>query len=212
MRKSARKFLGRTGGSPVQLILAIGMLGVMAASCGKSPQIEVPPEAVVRLSDQFSSDFSLIDQDGRAAADEDFRGKVAVVYFGFASCPDVCPLALGNLSAALNELSPRDQAKLAPLFISVDPERDTPEALKSYLAFDDRITGLTGSPEAAAAARQSFKVFAKKEPLAGSALGYTMNHSDLFYLVDRQGQPQFALHTSLTPQQLAEMLRRTIRQ
>lgn len=200
----------------MQKILAAGMLGILgivaATSCAKAPQVDVPADAVVRLSDQFSSDFSLVDQNGRAVTDEDFRGKTAVVYFGFASCPDVCPLALGNLSAALNELSSKERAKLAPLFISVDPERDTPEALKSYLAFDDRITGLTGSPEAAAAARQSFKVFAKKEPLPGSGLGYTMNHSDLFYLVDREGRPQFALHTTLTARQLAEMLRRTIRQ
>jgi protein SCO1/2 len=206
-----RKTQGKTGLISVQVLCALTLLWIVAGtSCAKAPAVDVPADAVVRLSDQFSSDFSLIDHNGKPVTDEDFRGKPLVVYFGFASCPDVCPLALGTLSAALNELSASEQKRLQALFISVDPERDTPEALKSYLAFDERITGLTGSPAQAEAARRSFKVFARKEAITGSALGYTMNHSDLFYLVDGEGRPQLALHTTLTAQQLAEMLRRTI--
>jgi protein SCO1/2 len=206
-----RSIVGKSRAKAVRNGVVVA-LAMTIAACGREPAVEVPADAVVRLSDQFSGDFALVDYNGHPVTDEDFHGKNAVVYFGFATCPDVCPMALGTLSAALNELTPSQRAKLTPIFITIDPERDTPEALKSYLAFDDRIIGLTGAPEAAAAARRSFKVYARKEPLADSALGYTTNHSSLFYLVDRQGQPQLALHDTLTAQQLAEMLRRTIRQ
>ena len=194
--------------------LAAAALAIVAglAACSKAPRVEAPADGVIRLSDQFSSDFSLVDQNGKAATDEDFRGKVMIVYFGFASCPDVCPLALGSLSAALNELSAKERAEIAPLFITVDPERDTPENLKAYLSFDERLIGLTGSPEAAQAARQSFKVYARKVPQPDSAMGYTMDHSSLFYIVDRKGAPQLALEDSLTAAELAEMLRRSIRE
>ena len=191
-----------------RLVALVALFAV--AACGGRPSVDVPQDAVIPLSDQFSSDFALIDENGETVVDEDFRDRVMVVYFGFATCPDVCPMALGTLSAALNELSDRERAKLAPVFITVDPERDTPEALKEYLSFDERITGLTGGPEAAKAARESFKVFARKQKLPDSALGYTMDHSSLFYIVDRQGQPQYALQDSLTAQELAAFLRRNI--
>lgn len=179
------------------------------AGCG-GPRVEVPGDAVIRLSDQFSGDFDLVGVNGERVTDEAFRGKVTAVYFGFATCPDVCPMALGTLSAALNELSDRERAEIAPVFITVDPERDTPAALKTFLSFDERLIGLTGTPAAARAARDSFKVFAQRQPLPDSALGYTMDHSSLFYIVDRDGRPQYALQDTLTPAQLAEMLRRNI--
>lgn len=204
-----RKILGKASGSRLK---ALGMLAAAAlASCARSESVTVPADAVVRLSDQFSSDFALVDQNGQPRTDEDFRGKVALVYFGFATCPDVCPLALGTLSAALNELSDKERAEIAPLFITVDPERDTPAVLKDYLAFNEAIVGLTGSAEAAQHARASFKVYARQQKLPDSALGYTMDHTSLFYLVDRQGRPQLAIHDTVTPPELAEVLRRGIK-
>lgn len=194
-------------------IRALALLLAAAAliACG-APEGRPPGDALVRLSDQFTADFALIDQNGQARTDRDFRGKVAIVYFGFATCPDVCPMALGTLSAALAELSERERAQIAPLFITVDPERDTPAALKDYLAFNSSFVGLTGSPEAAEKARASFKVYARRQPLPQSALGYTMDHSSLFYLVDREGRPQLAIHdTRVTPQQLAVLLRQAIK-
>ena len=129
-----------------------------------------------------------------------------LVYFGFTSCPDVCPNALGVLSATLNELGPKAD-KIQPVFIALDPERDTPEALRAYLSFDSRILGLTGSEEAIEAATAGFKVFAERKALPGSALGYTIDHSSLFYYVDKQGAPRFAFVDSLTPQQLAALIK-----
>ena len=113
------------------------------------------------------------------------------------------------MSAALNELG-RKADQVAPLFISVDPERDTPSALTDYFAFDDRIIALTGSPAAAAEARAAYKLVATKERLPNSALGYTVNHQRFFYINDRQGQPQLAIVGGVSPQELAALLRREI--
>ncbi|MEE2690067.1 MAG: SCO family protein [Pseudomonadota bacterium] len=205
-----RNILLKTSPSLAKAVGAAIALGL--AGCGAANETAtVPGDALIRLSDQFSSDFALVDQNGQPRTDEDFHGKVALVYFGFATCPDVCPLALGTLSAALNELSPKERAQVAPLFITVDPERDTPQALKDYLAFNDGIIGLTGSPEAAEHARTSFKVYARKQKLPESALGYTMDHTSLFYLVDRKGRPQLAIHDTVTPQELAAILRKSLK-
>lgn len=183
----------------------------MAAACSKGPSdSSLPADGVIALSDQFSSDFTLIDQNGKVMRDEDLKGRVALVYFGFATCPDVCPLALGRLTAALNELSDKERAKVAPLFITVDPDRDTPEALKAYLAFDDRIIGLTGDREAIERAKAGFKVYAEPETVADSKIGYTMQHSSLFYIVNKSGKLSVALQDTLTPAEIAAAVRREL--
>jgi len=132
-----------------------------------------------------------------------------LVYFGFTNCPDVCPGDVGVMSAALNELGGKaDEVKA--VFISVDPERDTPQALGDYFAFDERIIPLTGSAEAAAAARAAYKLVAQKQPLPGSAAAYTVNHGRFFYINDRNGQPQHAIVGGVSPQELAALLQREI--
>ena len=201
-------------GMPIQKETAMkSHLGLAAAlllaACG-AEDAGPPPAGVIALSDQFKSDFALIDQDGKTMTQADIKGRVGVVYFGFASCPDVCPLALGRLSAALNELAPGDREKVAPLFITVDPGRDTPEKLKAFLAFDERITGLTGERAAIEAAKANFKVFAEPEASADSALGYTMQHTSFFYLIDRAGALRVALEDTLTPAEIADAIRRTL--
>jgi protein SCO1/2 len=181
------------------------------AACGEGAQDAGPPPAgVIELSDQFKSDFALIDQNGRTMTAKDLAGRVGVVYFGFATCPDVCPLALGRLSAALNELSAADLQKVAPLFITVDPDRDTPEKLKAYLAFDDRLIGLTGDRVAIEQTKANFKVFAEAEPVEDSKIGYVMQHSSLFYLIDRKGALKVALEDTLTPAEIAAVIRREL--
>lgn len=182
---------------------------VLTACSNDEPTGVVPTSGVIRLSDQFTGDFDLIDNTGAARVDEDYEGKVMLVYFGFTHCPDVCPGDVGVMSAALNELG-EDAGDVAPLFISVDPERDTPEVLTDYFAFDDRIIPLTGSVEAAEAARNSFKQYAKKTPLPDSALEYTVDHGRFFYIADRSGQPTHAITGGVGPQELAALLRRAL--
>jgi protein SCO1/2 len=180
------------------------------AACGDGgSSVPIPTEGVVALSGQFTGDFTLIGKNGATVSDEDFEGKVMLVYFGFTNCPDVCPGDVGVMSAALNELG-RKAGQVAPIFISVDPERDTPAALSDYFAFDDRIIPLTGSVDASAQARAAYKLIAQKERLPNSALGYTVNHGRFFYITDRQGQPQLAIVGGASPQELAALLRREI--
>ncbi len=190
-------------------IAACFCLSLAACSNDNASPRVVPVDGVIRLSEQFTGDFDLIDKTGAARADEDFEGKVMLVYFGFTHCPDVCPGDVGVMSAALNELGD-DAEKVAPVFISVDPERDTPEALTDYFAFDERIVPLTGSVEAAEAAKVSFKQYAKKVPLPDSALEYTIDHGRFFYIADRSGQPTHALTGGAGPAELAAVLREAL--
>ncbi len=190
-------------------MILIAALAGLSTSCGREAATPLPKEGVVALSEQFTGDFSLVDKNGVARTDEDFEGKVMLIYFGFTYCPDVCPGDINVMSAALNELGP-DAAKVAPLFISVDPERDTPQTLSDYFAFDDRIIPLTGSVEAATKARLGFKLFAEKAALPDSALEYTVNHGRFFYITDRKGQPEYAIIGGIDPQGLAALLRRNI--
>lgn len=186
-------------------------LFLLAAACGaREPKVAIPTEGVIALSEQFTGEFDLVNKKGDPVADEAYEGKVMLVYFGFTNCPDVCPGDVGVMSAALNELGD-DADEVAPIFISVDPERDSPQALADYFAFDERIIPLTGSVEAAAAARAAYKLVAQKEALPESALGYTVNHGRFFYINDRNGQPQHAIVGGLSPQELAALLRREIR-
>lgn len=130
--------------------------------------------------------FQLVDQNSRAVTDQDFKGKPFVVFFGFTNCPDICPTTLFEISEVLKRLGP-DADKTAALFISVDPERDTPEKLKDYVSsFHPRIFGLTGTPEEIATVEKEYRVYAKKVPLKDG--DYTMDHSAVVYLMDKQGR------------------------
>ncbi|MEO1150086.1 MAG: SCO family protein [Pseudomonadota bacterium] len=160
----------------------------------------------IALSDAFTGAYALTDMNGVPATKERFAGKPVFIYFGFTACPDVCPAALGVMSVMLDELG-EDAQKLQPLFIAVDPERDTPEVLRSYLGFDPRILGLTGPAPAIEEAKDGFKVYASRQELPDSALGYTINHSSLFYFVSETGEPKFAFKDSLPPQTLAALIR-----
>lgn len=126
--------------------------------------------------------FTLVNQDGKTVSERDFAGKPYLMFFGFTHCPDVCPTTLQQISDVLAAMGPKADA-LTVAFVTVDPERDTPETLKTYLSsFDPRIVGLTGSPEQVAAAVKTFRAYAKKVPSQGG--DYTMEHTALVYLMN----------------------------
>lgn len=131
--------------------------------------------------------FSLTDHTGAAVTDATYRGRMMLVFFGFTHCPDICPTELQVMAEVLDRLG-EDAARVAPLFISVDPERDTPEALARYVdLFDPRIIGLTGTPEQIAAVARAYRVYyAKVHP--PDATEYTMDHSSFVYLMDAEGR------------------------
>ena len=129
--------------------------------------------------------FELVDQDGKAVTDRDLKGKPTLVFFGFANCPDVCPTTLFEMSEILRALGP-DAEKANALFVTVDPERDTPSVMKDYLSsFDPHLRGLTGDPAAVTAMTKAYRVYVKKVPQGDS---YTVDHTAIVYLMGKDGR------------------------
>jgi protein SCO1/2 len=129
--------------------------------------------------------FKLVDQNGQPLSDQDVKGQPFLVFFGFTHCPDVCPTALFEVSQVLRALGPEADHTRA-LFITVDPERDTPSVMKDYLSsFDPHFSGLTGDPAAIAAVAKAYRVYYKKVPLEQG--DYTMDHTAIVYLMDKSG-------------------------
>jgi len=150
--------------------------------------------------------FRLTDHNGRTVTDQDLRGHPFLVFFGFTHCPDVCPTTLFEVSEVLGKLG-ADAARASALFITVDPERDTPEQMKDYLSsFDPRLVGLTGDPAAVAAVAKAYRVYVKKVPLDGG--DYTMDHTALVYLMDKDGRFVAPFNLKRQPEDAAADLRR----
>jgi protein SCO1/2 len=135
---------------------------------------------------QIGGSFSLVDHRGKSVTDRDYLGKPTLVFFGYTHCPDVCPTTLFEITTQLQELGP-DADRLNVLFITVDPERDTPQQLALYLSsFDPRITGLSGAPESVLAAINAYHVYAKKVPLKDGE--YSMDHTATVFMMNSKGQ------------------------
>jgi protein SCO1 len=150
--------------------------------------------------------FSLTDQNGRTVTDRDLRGHPFLVFFGFTHCPDVCPTSLFEISEVLGKLGP-DAQKVSAVFVTIDPERDTPAAMKDYLSsFNPHLVGLTGDPAAIAAVAKEYRVYVKKVPLNNG--DYTMDHTALVYLMDKDGRFVTPFNLKRTPEDAAADLRR----
>jgi len=156
--------------------------------------------------------FALVDQDGRARTGRDFAGTYRLIYFGYTFCPDVCPTDLARNARALAALGPDLAARVQPIFITIDPERDTPAVLKAYVSnFPPRLIGLTGSPDAVRRAATAWKVYAVRRTEEAGAAGYLMDHTALTYLMGPDGAP-IAFYTSdQSPAQVATELTRYVR-
>jgi len=129
--------------------------------------------------------FHLLDQNGKPFSDQDMKGKPYLVFFGYTHCPDICPTTLFEMSQLFRKLGP-DAGRAGALFITVDPERDTQTVMASYLAsFDPHLRGLTGDPKAIEQVLKDYRVYAKKVPLKGG--DYSMDHTALVYLMDKDG-------------------------
>jgi protein SCO1/2 len=165
--------------------LALLLAGPLSG-CAQEPAGD-PPLAGARIGGAFS----LTDQDGRAVSDRDFAGRYRIVYFGYTFCPDVCPTDVQNIAAALKLLERDDPAlakRIVPIFITIDPVRDTPAALKRFVsAFHPRLVGLTGSPAQIAKVAKEYGIYFARG--AGTADGYLMDHSRQIYLFDPDGRP-----------------------
>jgi protein SCO1 len=132
--------------------------------------------------------FTLHDGDGKQVSDRDFRGKYMLVYFGYTFCPDVCPTTLNEVADALDHLGPKAD-RLQPIFITVDPKRDTPSVLKQYVfAFTPRLIGLTGTQEEIAQVAQEYRVYYAEHRTGSGPNDYTMDHSSVLYLMGPDGK------------------------
>jgi protein SCO1/2 len=150
--------------------------------------------------------FHLEDQNGKPVSDQDFKGRPFLVFFGYTHCPDICPTTLFEISEVIKTLG-KDADRAGAIFITVDPERDTPAALKDYLSsFDPHLRGLTGEPAAVEAAIKAYRVYAKKVPLKDG--DYTMDHTAVVYLMDKDGHFVAPFNLKQTPEAAAEQLRR----
>lgn len=132
--------------------------------------------------------FSLVNQDGKRVTEKDFLGKYMLVFFGYTYCPDVCPTELQVMTAALDQMGPEAE-KIQPVFVSVDPQRDTPEVLKAYVGnFGPRLMGLTGTPEEIASVAKAYRVYYAKSGDKDSPDAYLMDHSSIVYLMGPDGR------------------------
>ena len=152
--------------------------------------------------------FTLVDQHGKAVTDQDFRGRFMLVFFGFTHCPDICPAELQVMSASLDALGP-EGAEVVPIFVTLDPERDTPAIMGDYVKnFGARFVGLTGSPDAIAAAAKAYRIAYSKFQEDPAKSDYSIDHSALVYLMGKDGEyvTHFAYGTPAA--KMTETLRR----
>lgn len=150
--------------------------------------------------------FQLTDQTGQTVTEQSMQGRPTLVFFGFTHCPDVCPTTLFEMSEVLKAMG-KDGDRVNAYYISVDPERDTQAAMKEYLSsFDPRLRGLTGSSEAIAKVLSEYRVYAKKVPLKDG--DYTMDHTALIYLMDRDGKFVAPFNINRKPEDAATDLKR----
>lgn len=190
------------------LILAAMVLILFLYLPGMRPE---QPSSTSTGTVAIGGPFTLTDVQGRTVTEVDLKGRYSLVFFGFTHCPDICPLALQVVSQALEAAGPAAE-KVQPVFITIDPERDTAEALAAYMAnFDPRFMALTGTPEQVQVAEKSYRVFAAKVPTKdaeGKDTGdYAMNHTGYIYLMDRNGKYLAHFQKDTAPDELAARLK-----
>jgi len=169
-----------------RLAVPLVALALSLAALGVAALLTLTPAGRQTAAASVGGPFALVSHDGRTVTDKTLRGAPYLVFFGFTHCPDICPTKLFEMSEVLRALGDRGRGVRA-LFVSVDPERDTPEVLKGYLgSFDERIVGLTGDPAAVDAMVKAYRAFARKTPLKDG--DYTMEHTAFVYLMDKEGR------------------------
>lgn len=183
------------------LLLLPAAAGLLAA-CDQRQQANSRKSSTVPA---IGGPFTLVDQEGRPFTEKDLDGHWSAIYFGFTYCPDICPTSLMALADGLEKLGKKG-AEVRTYLISVDPERDTPQQMKAYIAnpeFPKNLVGLTGSPEQVAAAARAYKMYYKKD---GEGEGYLVNHQSIIYLMNPRGELARPLTHELTPDQIATQI------
>jgi protein SCO1/2 len=208
-KKTSEKSADVPGASRRTLLLAL-LIGLAAGVMTAVLLVALPDRGVVLTAQTgkalVGGPFSLVDATGKRVTEKDFAGKPMLVYFGFTNCPDVCPAGLQVIAAALDRLGDKAQG-VTPIFITVDPERDTPETLGKYVkSFHPSIVALSGSPEDVAGVTKAYRVYAKKVPDESRPGEYNVDHSSFMYLMDRKGEFVKHFPHSVDANELADQL------
>ena len=198
----------QTRGAAFMAALLCGLWFASPASAqGSSRSAAELMDAVMWNREPIGGAFSLKDQTGKTRTDTDFHGQLMLVYFGFTYCPDICPTDLQAISLAMDQLG-ADAAKVQPLFITLDPERDTAEHLAQYVPlFHPRLIGLTGNLSDVAKAADAYRVFHKRVKTGDKPDDYTLDHTAFIYLVDRDGKYLGFFPPGTDAPRLVEMIR-----
>ena len=188
--------------------LAFALIAGFSIPCGAEPQRSAAEtmDILMWAREPVGGPFTLIDHTGTSRTERDFRGKLLLIYFGFTYCPDVCPTDLHNIGLALDRLG-AEADKVQPLFVTVDPERDTPSHLAEYVPmFHPRLIGLTGDAAAIRAAADSYKVYYAKVP-SERRDEYTVDHTAFIYLMGIDGKYLGFFPPGTAPERIADILR-----
>ncbi|MBV8492301.1 MAG: SCO family protein [Alphaproteobacteria bacterium] len=198
--------------TPRFALMAIALAGLLVVAAGVllAMALRDGPRGVAgtALANAIGGPFQLIDQNGKPVSDAELKGKWQLVFFGYTHCPDTCPTALNEISLALDQLGKKRQ-DVEVVFITVDPDRDTPDVLKSYVqSFDAPIIALTGSPEAIKQAAKAYRVFYAKHPRPDG--DYDMDHSAVIYVMNPEGRFTATFTPDSTADAIAQRLQKLI--
>lgn len=197
-----------TGRSRFIVVLPLVLLAVGGAVVATTLTRNRGPQEAMSSTASIGGPFTLVATDGKTVTDQTYRGKWLFIYFGYTFCPDACPTALNNIGIALEKLG-SEANKIQPLFITVDPKRDTVQVMADYLkSFDPRIVGLTGSPAQTDGAAKAYRVYVAPQKNEGD--DYLVDHSAYFYLMDPQGKFVNVVAGDVPGDQMADKLRKMI--
>lgn len=187
-----------------RFLLPVILLFIGVALLGATAWMTLAQRDTAPAASAIGGPFQLVSQDGESVTEADFKGSPTLIFFGYTHCPDVCPTTLMEISDLFGKLGPK--AKVKALFVTVDPERDTPAIMKDYVSnFDKRIIGLTGDRPAIDATLKAYRVYSKKVP--GSGDEYSMDHSAIVYLMDKDMRFVNALNLQQPDQAAKEISR-----
>ena len=193
--------------------MASAIAAVMIANIGSENAIVLRQDSKSSANGEFvagvdvGGPFELVRAPDSIVTLDSFQGRLALIYFGYTFCPDVCPTELQSISAALDLLGPLAE-QVSPIFITIDPERDTAEVMRAYVAaIDRRLVGLSGSPAQISAASKSFRVFAQRVSNQETPGSYLMDHSAFVYLLDRTGKTQKLFAPNSSPETIANAIK-----
>ena len=194
------------------LILIAGLLAALVVGVGLFWQPEMPERLLPRAAIAAGGDFTLQSANGPVSL-KDYRGKLVLVYFGYTYCPDICPTSLAATAEGLKQLKPEELARVAMIFISVDPKRDTPARLAEYVEFfHPAIVGVTGTPETIAEIAKRYGVFYAEQKVETAGGGYVVDHSADTFIVAADGQLAGKMVHATPPDQVVVAIRKYLNQ